>query len=335
MSTKERKGYHQKLKLLYLSKIFHEETDDQHSLTMSEIIDKLAGYGVNADRRTLYHDFEELRDFGLDIISEQIGRSCYYHLGNRDFELPELKLLVDSVQAAKFITDKKSRQLIGKIEALASKFEAGKLHRQIVLSGRVKTINKSVFYNIDKIHEAINSNLQIRFQYCQWNLKKQMELRKDGTWYQVSPWALILDDKYYYLAAYDPKDSMIKHFRVDKMVHPQITQKKRTGQGNFKNLNLARYENSMFGMNTGDEEAVTLIAANHLAGILLDRFGKEIPLIPIDNAHFKTTVNVVVCSPFLGWIMSLGEDIKIDSPDSAVAFMAQEAQRLAKQYPLS
>lgn len=150
--------------------------------------DIVSQYGVNADRKTLYLDFEELRDFGMDIIADQVGRYCYYHLGSREFELPELKLLVDSVQSAKFITDKKSNELIRKLESLVSKYEAKQLHRQVIISGRVKTMNESIYYNVDKIHEAINAGCQIRFKYFQWTIKKKMELRKDGAWYQISPW---------------------------------------------------------------------------------------------------------------------------------------------------
>ena len=164
MTNKERKGDNQKLKMLYLAKIFSEETDDLHFLKMPEIIARLASYGVNADRKTLYLDFEELRHFGLDIIAVKKGRDCFYHLGSRDFELPELKLLVDSVQSAKFITDRKSSELIKKLEALVSRYEGKKLHRQVVISGRIKTMNESIYYNVDKLHDAISADTQIRFQ---------------------------------------------------------------------------------------------------------------------------------------------------------------------------
>ena len=180
MAAKERKGDNQKLKMLYLAKIFSEETDDMHPLTMPEIISMLASYGVNADRKTLYMDFEELRHFGMDIIAEKEGRSMNYYLGSRDFELPELKLLVDSVQSAKFITDKKSNELIKKLESLVSRYEAKQLNRQVVISGRIKAMNESIYYNVDKLHEAIGSDRQIRFLYYQWNVKKEMELRKNG-----------------------------------------------------------------------------------------------------------------------------------------------------------
>ena len=230
MAGKERKGDNQKLKMLFLAKIFSEETDDNHSLTMPQIIDKLSACGVNADRKTLYLDFEELRHFGLDIIAVKEGRECFYHLGNRDFELPELKLLVDSVQSAKFITDKKSKELIKKLEALVSKYEGKQLHRQVVISGRIKTMNESIYYNVDKLHEAIGADAQIRFKYYQWNVEKKMELRKDGAWYQISPWGLMWDDENYYLVGYDAEDDKIKHYRVDKMLRISVVDVRREGK---------------------------------------------------------------------------------------------------------
>lgn len=334
MTGRERKGDHQKLKMLYLAKIFLKETDAQHALTMPEIIDKLSLCGVNADRKTLYLDFEELRDFGIDIAAERAGRSCRYRLANRDFELPELKLLVDSVQSSKFITDKKSNELIRKLESLASKYDAKLLQRQVIISGRVKTMNESIYHNVDKLHDAINAGCQIRFIYFQWNIKKQMAVRKDGAWYQISPWALMWNDGYYYLVAYDANENMIKHYRVDKMMKICVVDEKRKGQELFRKFSTPRYYKSLFGMNSGKETNVTLEAANHMAGILIDRFGKDIFIDRKDEDHFRTTVNVTVSSSFLGWIMSLGEDIRIVYPKSVVDMMAHEAQRLAAQYPV-
>ncbi len=332
VAAKERKGDHQKLKMLYLVKLFSEETDDLHSLTMPEIITRLAGYGVNADRKTLYQDFEELRDYGIDIIAEKVGRNCFYHLGSRDFELPELKLLVDSVQSAKFITDKKSKDLIRKLEALVSKYEAKQLQRQVLISGRVKTMNESIYYNVDKVHEAIGAGRQIRFKYFQWNTKKEMELRHDGKWYQISPWALMWDDEYYYLVAYDAEDDKIKHYRVDKMLRIAVTEEPRLGGELFKKFNMPNYSKSLFSMFGGKETTVTLVAANHMAGILIDRFGKDIDIIPVDEGHFRTHVTVSVSNHFLGWIISLGKDIRITGPETVVKQMREEVQRLAEQY---
>ncbi len=322
----------QKLKLLYLLRIFREETDEQHGLTIQEIISKLGSCDVNADRKTLYQDFEELRHFGVDIIREQDGREHRYHIGSRTFELPELKLLVDSVQSAKFITDRKSQELIKKLETLLSRHEAGELNRQVIISGRVKSMNESIYYNVDALHEAIGRDRQIRFQYFQWNLKKEPELRHGGAWYLLSPWVLLWDSENYYLVAYDAEDQKIKHYRVDKMLHISLTDRRREGQEAFKAFNLPRYTRSLFGMYGGDETRVTIKAENSVAGVLIDRFGKDIPIIPTDHEHFKTMVSVAVSPQFLGWVMALGEKVRITAPDSVVQKMKAAIRALSGQY---
>ena len=332
MAGKERKGDNQKLKMLYLAKIFMEETDDLHALTMPEIIAKLSAYGVNADRRTLYLDIEELRRFGLDIIAVREGRYYYYHLGERLFELAELKLLVDSVQSAKFITNKKSKALIQKLESLVSKYEGKKLQRQVIISGRIKAMNESIYYNVDKLHEAIGADCQIRFKYFRWNVRKIMELRKDGAWYQVSPWALMWDDENYYLVGFDSAEGKIKHYRVDKMIKISLTEEKREGKDQFRSFDMPRYTKSLFGMFGGEESSVTLEGRNDMVGILIDRFGKEIFITPVDETHFRTNVNVAVSKQFLGWIIALGDGVKIIAPDSVVEQMKAEIGRLTRQY---
>ena len=328
----ERKGENQKLKMLYLVQLFSRETDDTHKLTMAEIITKLAAEGVNADRKTLYQDFEQLRRFGFDIISEKDGRNFYYYLGSRDFELPELKLLVDSVQSAKFITDKKSAQLIKKLESLVSKYEGSQLHRQVIITGRVKTMNESIYYNVDKIHAAIGEDRQIRFKYFDWNLKKEMEPRYDGKWYRLSPWALMWDDEKYYLVAYDSKHETIIHYRVDKMTQIGILDEKREGHEAFRKFNIAHYTNTLFGMFAGDETKVTIEAENRLVSVFIDRFGKDIIIAPIDDDHFRTTITVAVSKQFFGWIMGIDGDVRVVAPDSVVEQIKSEIKRQAERY---
>ena len=326
------KGSNQKLKMLYLTRIFLEETDEQHGLTMPQLIEKLQAYGVNADRKTLYMDMEELRTFGLDIISEQDGRKWYYYVGAREFELPELKLLVDSVQSAKFITDRKSGELIRKIASLASRHDAKKLQRQVFIAGRVKTMNESIYYNVDRLHEAIATNSQIRFKYYQWNVNKEMELRRDGQWYQTSPWGLMWDDENYYLVAYNSADGTIRHYRVDKMLSIETVDERREGKQEFKEFDMPRYTKSLFGMFGGEEKKVTIEASNDLVGVMIDRFGKDIIIVPEDEDHFSITVNVAVSEQFIGWIIALGENVKITGPDDVVKQMQQAAKRLTEQY---
>ena len=326
------KSANQKLKLLYLIKIFSENTDEHHSLTMPEIISRLKVHDISADRKTLYSDLQDLKDFGVDIISERVGRNTYYKLVGRQFELAELKLLVDSVQAAKFITDKKSHELIRKIEALTSVHEAKQLQRQVVITGRVKTENTAVFYNVDRLHEAITGNHQITFQYFQWNVKKERVLRHDGALYHVSPWRLVWDDEYYYLVAYDPGKEAIKHFRVDKMLNITLTEEEREGKKIFEKLDQAKYSRSLFGMYSGDEVSVSLEARNEMAPMLIDRFGKDITLIPKGKDCFTTYVDVMLSRQFLGWIMALGDGIRITGPEKAVLWMKAEVERLKRDY---
>ena len=326
------KSSNQKLKLLYLTKIFMNETDDDHALTLKEITSMLSQYGINADRKTLYMDFEELRTFGLDIVSEQIGRDHYYHLASREFELPELKLLVDSVQSAKFITESKSRELIKKLENLASRYEAVQLNRQVIISGRVKTMNESIYYNVDKLHSAIASNSQIRFQYMQWTVDRKLTARRDGKWYQISPWSLAWDNEYYYLIAYDSEDALIKHYRVDKMQKITLTGEPREGENIYSTKNTADYSKRIFGMFGGKSEQVTMEAANTMAGIFLDRFGKDIYLRKTDDEHFTVSVDVEVSPQFFGWVFALGKDVTITAPKWVVDKMKDEAVRLSAQY---
>lgn len=327
------KSGNQKAKLLYLQQIFLERTDDDHGLTMPEIIEQLAACGIKADRKTLYQDFEELRGFGLDIIMEKVGRQAYYHVGARLYELAELKLLVDSVQAAKFISEKKSQELIKKLEGLVSREQAKELQRQVLITGRVKTMNESVYYNVDEIHTAIHRDRTIRFQYFQWNVDKEMALRKDGAWYEVSPWALLWDDEYYYLVAYDEAAGIIKHYRVDKMLRITITESPRAGRDVYDNMDLTAYSKSLFGMYGGDPVKVRIEAKNDMAGVLIDRFGKDIILSRTDDPDwFLTTVEVRVSRLFLGWIFALGEDVRIVGPEDVVQQARREAARLLAQY---
>lgn len=292
------KSPNQKLKLLYLMKILLEQTDENHRITMTEIIENLASYNISAERKSLYNDIESLRLYGLDIIGIQEGRTYFYYVGSRRFELAELKLLVDSVQSAKFITAKKSSELIKKLEGLASRYEASKLHRQVFVAGRVKTMNESIYYNVDRIQTAIGENSKITFQYFQWNVEKKMELRHDGAVYKVSPWALSWNDGNYYLIAYDGEKGIIKHFRVDKMLHIELNGEKREGEQVFQSFDMAAYARKMFGMYGGKEERVRLECENSFAGVIIDRFGKDVTLNRLDDTHFFVNVEAAVSRQF-------------------------------------
>ena len=242
------KGTNQKLKLLYLAQIFSEETDEDHGLTLAEIAQRLSRLDINAERKTLYQDFEELRRFGMDICTNQEGKSFRYFLGSRTFQLPELKLLVDAVQSSRFITEQKSRELIKKLETLTSRSNANQLQRQVLIAGRIKTMNESIYYNVDGLHTAIAKERQIQFRYFRWGPDKTMILRHNGELYTVSPWHLCWDDENYYLVAYDSASGRIKHYRVDKMKNITITDLPRDGAETMEHLDLTIYTRRLFGM---------------------------------------------------------------------------------------
>ena len=328
------KGRNQKSKLLYLAKIFREETDDGHALTVQQLIEKLEALDIPANRKTIYDDLEELRRFGLDIIKEQRDRNVFYHLGSREFELAELKLLVDSVQGSRFITAQKSRKLIKKLEALVSVHEGKQLQRQVVISGRIKTMNESIYYTVDDLNAAINADRQVTFQYFQWNVRKKQELRHEGRWYTVSPWALLWTDDNYYLIAYDAEAAMIKHYRVDKMLRLSVADKRREGKEAYKRLDMAKYSQSVFGMFQGEECSVTLLCRNDMAGVIIDRFGKDIPFTHYDEEHFTVRVTVAASQQFIGWVIGLGSGVKILEPESMVETMRDEIGRLSEEYTI-
>ena len=321
------KGTNQKFKLYRLSQIMLRETDEEHGLTIGQIKEKLEEYGITADRKSLYDDMAALGELGIDIEKEQVGRSCYYHVVTKQFELPELKLLVDAIQSSKFITVKKSNSLIKKLTSLASRYEAMQLDRQVFVSGRIKTMNESIYYNVDAIYNAIAQNCRIRFEYLMWNIKKELVPRRQ-TDYVVSPWGLSWNDENYYLVAFDSEAGKIKHYRVDKMRKIRLLGEKRDGQEYFRRFDLAAYAKKSFGMFGGEEQSVRIRFDNQMVGVFIDRFGKEIEIYPVDESCSETIVNVAVSNQFFGWIFALGDSVKIVSPKSVVEqFDAEIAKR--------
>ena len=326
------KGTNQKFKLYRLAQIMLEQTDDEHYITMPEIKEELARYDITADRKSIYADLRDLEVLGIEVEGEQDGKGYHYHVVSRPFELPELKLLVDAIQSSKFITEKKTNALIRKLEKQVSRYEAMKLQRQVFVSGRIKTMNESIYYTVDAIHNAISENRKICFQYFQWNVKKEMELRRDGAWYHISPWGLSWDDENYYLVGYDSDAGEIRHYRVDKMLHIRMSDEPREGKEHFRKLDMADYAKKSFGMFGGKEQTVKLLVDNSLAGVIIDRFGKEVMMIPADQEHFTVNVTVMVSSVFLGWVFSLGERVKILGPEEVAEKMREEGERLVRQY---
>lgn len=307
----------QKLKILYLAQYLQENSDFQHPITIASMINHLKSYDISAERKSLYTDIEALCIFGMDIRYRRDKPTGYY-LESREFALAELKLLVDAVSSSKFITLKKTRELIHKLEKLAGIHEAKQLQRQVFVANRVKSMNEGAYSLVDQIHTAISANEAIAFKYSLWLPTKKMALRKEGQIYRVSPYALVWDNENYYLIGYDHESQTIKHYRVDKMLEIRNTKMKREGQSEFKKFDVDEYVKQTFGMYGGEEATIKLQCDNELAGVIIDRFGSDILMHPINQSQFTAIFHVKVSAPFLGWLAGLGTGAKLISPEAVV-----------------
>ncbi len=263
--------------------------------------------------------------FGMDICTRR-NTGVRYYLGRREFELAELKLLVDAVHSSKFITQKKSDLLLKKLERLAGKHEAAKLHRQLILTNSLKADNEEIFCNVDMLHRAIAENRRICFRYFEWTPEKKRVLRHDGAFYTVSPWALVWDDENYYLVAYDAQADTMKHYRVDKMLEMHIDGERREGGEKFEALNLSQYTRRVFGMYGGEVVSVRLSCERSMAGVVFDRFGTDI-IIANHGERFEFTARVMASPTFYSWVLGFGKRIRVVSPD----FVKENIQRLARE----
>lgn len=320
----------QKLKLLYLWDILKQDTDENHIVSMSQIISKLEQRGIRAERKGIYTDIETLKQYGLDIILAK--NPTGYYLDSREFDLPQLKMLVDSVQSSKFMSVKNTNELIKKLESFTSVYKANQLQRNIYVADRVKTANENASNNVDYIHEAIYKNYQIKFRYYEWNIQKELVSKKNGEPYVVSPISLVWSDENYYLVAYDEKVKKIKHYRVDKMKNLSITGDKRTMTEEAKSFNMAIFSKKTFGMYGGDEVSLDIVFPNKLIGVVMDRFGKDTPIIPVSDKKFKAILKVVVSRPFYGWLTGLGEGITIVGPENIAKDYKKYLKAILKEY---
>ncbi len=328
------KSENQKLKMIYLMDKFLRDTDEEHGITVKEMIEYLEKNDIGAERKSLYDDIARLQDYGLDIISEKVGRETYYKLVSREFELAELKLLVDSVQSSKFITTAKTNQLIKKIEGLTSRYQAGSLQRQVFVINRVKNPNEKIYHFVDALHEAIHNKKVITFQYGVWNTKKQLVPRhgKDKV-YKISPWALSWFEENYYLIGYDHDAGKDKHFRVDKLLKLDICEKSEDYVAKPKDMDIASYNSKIFGMFGGEPISVKLKAANSMVGVILDRFGNSINIIPVEGEEaFTANIEVAISQQFIGWLIGLGDKVQVVSPDDLRQTVKKSLEDILKLY---
>ena len=311
------KSSNQKTKLLRLYQLLLAQSDEDHPITVAQLIEELARYDIKAERKSIYDDLEALRQFGLDVQCRK-GKASGWFVGERDFQLPEVKLLMDAVQSSRFITQKKSDALLRKLERLTSVHQASQLQRQVYVSGRIKVMNESIYYNVDKLHMAIAGQKAITFKYFDYNIAREKVFRQEGRRYAVSPYGLIWNSENYYLVAFDHTHREMRHYRVDKMTEIAVTTLSRQGREQYPDFHLAQYGQKHFGMYSGPEVTVTLRGRREKAGLVWDRFGQEVILVPDGEEHFTVTLPVVMSPQFFGWLMGLDGSLTLTAPQQAV-----------------
>lgn len=331
---KEKSLESKKLIPVYLQQLFLEKTDKNHFIRMSEILSFLETKGIYADRRTIYSAISLLNTADFEIVGVQEKGGYKYHHPNRTFNANELKFLIDSVAASKFLTERKSRELIEKIKSLGSIYNRESLNRNVLLGNRIKSMNDKVLKNLDTIYAAIGSNSKITFEYVKWTPERKFVPMRKGQTYSASPFAVTLNDDNYYLIAYDDKYRNIRHYRIDKMQAINISPAAREGREYYKQFNIAEYNQKTFGMFSGKEESVKLQCNNSIAGVIIDRFGENAAIRPkFDNPRvFIARVTVNISPQFYAWLFALGTDVKILSPESVIQDFSAMTDSVLKQY---
>ena len=324
----------QKRKLLVLLQILARETDEKHPLSVPQLVEKLQEQGIEAERKSVYNDLDTLNTLpGAPYEIVQLrGRGGGYYMTDVQFELAELKLLVDAVYASKFITARKSKVLIDKLGQFTSRYRQEELDRKVLVSGRIKSTDEKILYTVDALHAAITAGEQVQFKYCEWNLQKKMTPRHGGQTYCVSPWVLVWENSNYYLIAYT--EGRLKHYRVDKMqsVH-QMPGTRREGADEYAAFDVNTYMQQMFGMFNGPRRQVTLLCENRFAGAMIDRFGTGPILNPsADGEHFTMTVTVQVSPQFFGWVAGFGPGGVLAGPPEVRAEMKRTLDTLQELY---
>ena len=322
------RGENQKLKLLYLKQFFEEKTDEDHPATMPEILAYLHARGVEAERKSIYTDLDALSDFGMDVRKDERGKS--YQWFDREFELPEVKLIIDSVASSKFLSEKKSDALIKKLGTLCSEHQRKELRRQVRVMGRAKSMNNSVLINVDQLHAAIAANTTVRFKYFHYNVKMERVYSRKGEVYEVSPWALLYDNDNYYLYAF--VDGEFRNYRVDRMASVEQGTNERQGKEAFEKKDMPAFSKSTFGMFNGQEERVEMVFHNRMMDVVIDKFGKEVWLEKVDEWHFKISVPVAVSPQFFAGVFGLGNYVTITGPEHVKQQMKEMLEEVHKRY---
>ena len=323
------KSDNQKLKLLYIRDYLERNSDEAHPVGAQELIDMLARHGIDCERKAVYSDIRALQDFGLDILNRR-GKNGGYYICSRNFELPELKLLIDAVQSSRFLTEKKSRELIGKLLRECNRYDESLMHRDVVIDRRVKSMNETIYYNVDAIQDAISRGVQIGFRYFDWGMDGKRHYRDKH--YQVSPYGLCQDNENCYLMAHSPRYG-VTHYRVDRMSDRVITEERRVPCPELTGSRLVEHANQLFQMYSGDSVGVKLRFHRSMVNAVVDRFGHDTMLIPDGDDHFTFVVEVAVSPMFLSWVIGFGDKAQILYPPQVVDACRALAQTALDQHP--
>jgi predicted DNA-binding transcriptional regulator YafY len=321
----------QRKKLLYLMKILLEKTDEEHPLTVKELIGELSAYDIGAEKKSIYSDIEQLREFGIDIETVPKSKAHAHYVASRLFELPELKILIDAVQTSRLITQKKSKVLINKLTSLASAAQAKQLNRQVFLTDQPKAFNEDVYYIIDAIHTAINEKKKLRFKYFDYDIRKNRVYRRNGEVYIQTPLALCWNEDNYYLIAHSEKYDALAHYRVDRMSGTEVM-KEAGAEIAKERFNAAVHARQVFGMYSGKIVRAHLAFAKSLVNTVLDRFGKDTMLFPWDDDRFAIQVDVANNPVLLAWLFQFGDDAEILAPAELIESMRDMVKKQSKKY---
>lgn len=318
----------QKLGLLYVKDYLERNSREDHPVSAQELTAHLESRGITCDRRTVYANVRALQEYGMDIVVCR-GKGGGFYVASGTFQLPEVKLLIDTVQSARFLTRKKCRELTRKLLNLCSRQDESLLERQMVVSGRVKSMNESIYYNLDAIQEAIARNRKITFRYFDWDIRHVQRFRPGP--YEASPYALCQDSENYYLLAHTQRHG-VTHYRVDRMMTIEMLEQPRTPCDDLSDRALQSYGKKMFQMFSGETVRVKLRMANHLAGVVFDRFGEDTMLIPDGDDHFTFTADVAISPMFLSWVVGFGREARILHPASVGEACANLCREVLAQY---
>ncbi len=332
------RGQNQKEKLYRLIQIL-KSTDEKHGITMAEVIEKMNAYGVDASRKSIYEDIKTINDMmdcDYEIGTYRDGARTRYYMVGRPFDLAEVKLLADAVAASKFITVRKTYELIEKLKTLVSKADGVTLERSgLEVDGKRHSQNTSGIYSLDNLFKAIRENRKVSFKYFGWDVDKSMKFHRDDGLYTVSPWKVLIDDGYYYLVGFDEgagEAGEIRNYRVDKMVNVRTKEGPRIGEELFKKERPDDYTTVHFDMFGGEVESVKLLCKNEMSNVIVDRFGNEVTMMPAGQDKFTVVVNVSPSERFISWISSFEDSIKIVGPESVVQKMKEHVKKLSEVY---